>query len=193
MFASSDADLPFPTNKTMKTLLSSLIVLAFPVSLAAQIHLPSVTLRSLDGKTVDTKTWSNDGKPIIVKVRGYCIGGGHELHVMCDLTIAADNAIFQQTGPKVGSFDGGYGSSYLARIIGQKKAREIWYLCRQYDAQQALVTICDGKRVVLVPQRQFERGFHQHAGRQMRRPGLHEIPHADGAVSLEQCHKTDAP
>jgi naphthoate synthase len=77
-------------------------------------------------------------KPLIAMVAGYAIGGGHVLHVMCDLTIAADNAIFGQTGPKVGSFDGGYGSSYLARIVGQKKAREIWYLCRQYTAQQAL-------------------------------------------------------
>ena len=71
-------------------------------------------------------------------VAGYAVGGGHVLHVMCDLTIAADNAIFGQTGPKVGSFDGGYGSSYLARMVGQKKAREIWFLCRQYTAQQAL-------------------------------------------------------
>ncbi len=77
-------------------------------------------------------------KPIIAMVAGYAIGGGHVLHVMCDLTIAADNAIFGQVGPKVGSFDGGYGSSYLSRIVGQKKAREIWYLCRQYNAQQAL-------------------------------------------------------
>ena len=77
-------------------------------------------------------------KPVIAMVAGYAIGGGHVLHVVCDLTIAADNARFGQTGPRVGSFDGGYGSSYLARIIGQKKAREIWYLCRQYDAQQAL-------------------------------------------------------
>ncbi len=77
-------------------------------------------------------------KPVIALVAGYAIGGGHVLHVMCDLTIAADNAIFGQTGPKVGSFDGGFGSSYLARIVGQKKAREIWYLCRQYDARQAL-------------------------------------------------------
>ena len=77
-------------------------------------------------------------KPIIAMVAGYAIGGGHVLHVMCDLTIAADNARFGQTGPKVGSFDGGYGSSYLARMVGQKKAREIWFLCRQYDAQQAL-------------------------------------------------------
>jgi naphthoate synthase len=76
--------------------------------------------------------------PVIAMVAGYAIGGGHVLHVVCDLTIAADNAIFGQTGPKVGSFDGGYGSSYLSRIVGQKKSREIWYLCRQYDAAQAL-------------------------------------------------------
>ena len=76
-------------------------------------------------------------KPVIALVAGYAIGGGHVLHVICDLTIAADNAIFGQTGPKVGSFDGGLGSSYLARIIGQKKAREIWYLCRQYNAGEA--------------------------------------------------------
>ena len=77
-------------------------------------------------------------KPVVAMVAGYAIGGGHVLHVVCDLTIAADNAKFGQTGPKVGSFDGGLGSSYLARIVGQKKAREIWYLCRQYDARQAL-------------------------------------------------------
>lgn len=77
-------------------------------------------------------------KPVIAMVAGYAIGGGHVLHVVCDLTIAADNARFGQTGPKVGSFDGGLGSSYLARIVGQKKAREIWYLCRQYGAQEAL-------------------------------------------------------
>lgn len=77
-------------------------------------------------------------KVVIAVVAGYAIGGGHVLHVVCDLTIAADNAIFGQTGPKVGSFDGGFGSSYLARIVGQKKAREIWFLCRQYNAQQAL-------------------------------------------------------
>ena len=77
-------------------------------------------------------------KPVIAMVAGYAIGGGHVLHVMCDLTIAADNAIFGQTGPKVGSFDGGFGASYLARIVGQKKAREIWYLCRQYTAKEAL-------------------------------------------------------
>jgi naphthoate synthase len=77
-------------------------------------------------------------KPVVAMVAGYAVGGGHVLHVVCDLTIAADNARFGQTGPKVGSFDGGLGSSYLARIVGQKKAREIWFLCRQYDAKQAL-------------------------------------------------------
>ncbi|CAN5304595.1 1,4-dihydroxy-2-naphthoyl-CoA synthase [soil metagenome] len=77
-------------------------------------------------------------KPIVAMVAGYAVGGGHVLHVVCDLTIAADNAVFGQTGPKVGSFDGGYGSGLLARSVGQKKAREIWFLCRQYDAQQAL-------------------------------------------------------
>jgi len=77
-------------------------------------------------------------KPVIAVVAGYAIGGGHVLHVVCDLTIAADNAVFGQTGPKVGSFDAGYGAGYLARLVGHKKAREIWYLCRQYNAQQAL-------------------------------------------------------
>ena len=77
-------------------------------------------------------------KPVVAAVAGYAIGGGHVLHMMCDLTIAAENAKFGQTGPKVGSFDGGWGASYMARIVGQKKAREIWFLCRQYDAAQAL-------------------------------------------------------
>ena len=77
-------------------------------------------------------------KPIIAMVAGFAIGGGHVLHMICDLTIAADNAIFGQTGPKVGSFDGGFGASYMARIVGQKKAREIWFLCRQYDAAAEL-------------------------------------------------------
>ena len=77
-------------------------------------------------------------KPVIAMVAGYAIGGGHVLHVVCDLTIAADNARFGQTGPKVGSFDGGYGAGLLARIVGQKKAREIWFLCEQYGAQEAL-------------------------------------------------------
>lgn len=77
-------------------------------------------------------------KPVIAMVAGWAIGGGHVLHVICDLSIAADNARFGQTGPNVGSFDGGFGASYLARVVGQKKAREIWYLCDQYDAQEAL-------------------------------------------------------
>jgi naphthoate synthase len=77
-------------------------------------------------------------KPVVAMVAGYAIGGGHVLHLLCDLTIAADNAVFGQTGPRVGSFDGGYGAGYMARIVGQKKAREIWFLCRQYDARQAL-------------------------------------------------------
>jgi naphthoate synthase len=77
-------------------------------------------------------------KPVIAQVAGYAVGGGHVLHLMCDLTIAADNAIFGQTGPRVGSFDGGYGAAYLARVVGQKKAREIWFLCRQYRADEAL-------------------------------------------------------
>ncbi|HYJ33641.1 MAG TPA: 1,4-dihydroxy-2-naphthoyl-CoA synthase [Candidatus Binatia bacterium] len=76
-------------------------------------------------------------KPVVAMVAGYAVGGGHVLHVVCDLTIAAENAKFGQTGPKVGSFDGGFGSSYLARMVGQKRAREIWFLCRQYDAKQA--------------------------------------------------------
>jgi len=77
-------------------------------------------------------------KPVVAMVAGYAVGGGHVLHLVCDLTIAADNARFGQTGPRVGSFDAGFGSSYLARIVGQKKAREIWFLCREYDAQEAL-------------------------------------------------------
>ncbi len=77
-------------------------------------------------------------KPVVAMVNGYAIGGGHVLHVVCDLTIASENAIFGQTGPRVGSFDAGFGSSYLARIVGQKKAREIWFLCRQYTASEAL-------------------------------------------------------
>ncbi|HXB13935.1 MAG TPA: enoyl-CoA hydratase-related protein, partial [Bacteroidia bacterium] len=76
--------------------------------------------------------------PVIAMVAGWAIGGGHVLHVVCDLTIAADNARFGQTGPKVGSFDGGFGASYLARVVGQKKAREIWYLCDQYNAEEAM-------------------------------------------------------
>ncbi|HUZ76539.1 MAG TPA: 1,4-dihydroxy-2-naphthoyl-CoA synthase [Chloroflexota bacterium] len=92
-------------------------------------------------------------KPVIAVVAGYAIGGGHVLHVICDLTIAAENAIFGQTGPRVGSFDGGYGASYLARIVGHKKAREIWYLCRQYNAQEAFQM---GLVNVVVPLDQLE-------------------------------------
>jgi naphthoate synthase len=77
-------------------------------------------------------------KPVVAMVAGYAIGGGHVLHVVCDLTIAADNARFGQTGPRVGSFDGGFGAGYLARIVGHKRAKEIWFLCRQYNAQEAL-------------------------------------------------------
>jgi naphthoate synthase len=93
-------------------------------------------------------------KPVIAQVAGYAIGGGHVLHLICDLTIAADNARFGQTGPKVGSFDAGYGSSYLARVVGQKKAREIWFLCRQYDAAQALAM---GLVNTVVPLAELER------------------------------------
>ncbi|MDZ7316426.1 MAG: 1,4-dihydroxy-2-naphthoyl-CoA synthase [candidate division KSB1 bacterium] len=92
-------------------------------------------------------------KPIIAMVAGYAVGGGHVLHLLCDLTIAADNAIFGQTGPRVGSFDGGYGASYLARVVGQKKAREIWFLCRQYSAQEALAM---GLVNTVVPLEQLE-------------------------------------
>jgi len=77
-------------------------------------------------------------KPVVAMVAGYAIGGGHVLHLVCDLTIAAENAVFGQTGPKVGSFDAGFGASYMARVVGQKKAREIWFLCRQYSANEAL-------------------------------------------------------
>jgi naphthoate synthase len=93
-------------------------------------------------------------KPVVAMVAGYAIGGGHVLHMICDLTIAADNARFGQTGPRVGSFDGGYGASYMARIVGQKKAREIWFLCRQYDAQQALAM---GLVNAVVPLAELER------------------------------------
>ncbi|WP_019001958.1 1,4-dihydroxy-2-naphthoyl-CoA synthase [Succinimonas amylolytica] len=93
-------------------------------------------------------------KPVIAMVAGYAIGGGHVLHLVCDLTIAADNAVFGQTGPRVGSFDGGFGASYMARIIGQKKAREIWFLCRQYNAAEALEM---GLVNAVVPLRDLER------------------------------------
>lgn len=100
-------------------------------------------------------------KVVIALVAGYAIGGGHVLHMLCDLTIAAENAVFGQTGPKVGSFDGGFGASYMARIVGQKKAREIWYLCRQYDAQQALEM---GLVNTVVPVEQLEAEGIQWAG-----------------------------
>ena len=92
-------------------------------------------------------------KPVVAMVNGFAIGGGHVLHVVCDLSIASDNARFGQTGPRVGSFDGGFGSSYLARIVGQKKAREIWFLCRQYSAQEALDM---GLVNAVVPQAELE-------------------------------------
>jgi len=92
-------------------------------------------------------------KPVVAMVAGYAIGGGHVLHMICDLTIAADNARFGQTGPRVGSFDGGYGAAYMARIVGQKKAREIWFLCRQYGAQEALAM---GLVNCVVPYEQLE-------------------------------------
>ena len=92
-------------------------------------------------------------KPVIASVAGYAIGGGHVLHMVCDVTIAADNAVFGQTGPRVGSFDAGFGSSYMARIVGQKKAREIWFLCRQYDAKEALEM---GLVNVVVPVKELE-------------------------------------
>ena len=92
-------------------------------------------------------------KPVIAMVNGYAIGGGHVLHVVCDLTIASENAKFGQTGPKVGSFDAGFGSSYLARHVGQKKAREIWFLCKQYNAEEALDM---GMVNCVVPQNKLE-------------------------------------
>lgn len=92
-------------------------------------------------------------KPVIASVAGFCVGGGHVLHIVCDLTIAADNARFGQVGPKVGSFDGGLGSSYLSRIVGQKKAREIWFLCRMYSAKEALEM---GLVNTVVPLRELE-------------------------------------
>jgi naphthoate synthase len=93
-------------------------------------------------------------KPVVAMVAGYAIGGGHVLHLVCDLTIAADNARFGQTGPRVGSFDGGFGASFLASSVGQKRAREIWFLCRQYDAQQALAM---GLVNTVVPLAELER------------------------------------
>ncbi|MFQ5479346.1 MAG: 1,4-dihydroxy-2-naphthoyl-CoA synthase [Candidatus Binatia bacterium] len=92
-------------------------------------------------------------KPVVAMVKGYAIGGGNVLQVVCDLTIAADNAVFGQTGPRVGSFDGGFGAGYLARLVGQRKAREIWFLCRQYSAQEALAM---GLVNVVVPLAEIE-------------------------------------
>ena len=104
-------------------------------------------------------------KPVIAAVNGYAIGGGHVLHVVCDITIASENARFGQTGPRVGSFDAGFGSSYLARIVGQKKAREIWFLCRQYDAQEALEMGLVNK---VVPLEQLENEYIQWAEEMMQ-------------------------
>lgn len=104
-------------------------------------------------------------KPVIAMVNGYAIGGGHVLHVVCDLSIASDNAVFGQTGPRVGSFDAGFGSSYLARIVGQKKAREIWFLCRQYSAREALEMGLVNK---VVPLEQLEDEVVQWAEEMMR-------------------------
>ena len=89
-------------------------------------------------------------KPVIAAVNGFAIGGGHVLHVVCDLSIASENAIFGQTGPRVGSFDAGFGSSYLARVVGQKKAREIWFLCRKYNAQEEIGRASCRERVLRV-------------------------------------------
>ena len=104
-------------------------------------------------------------KPVIAAVNGYAIGGGHVLHVVCDITIASENARFGQTGPRVGSFDAGFGSSYLARIVGQKKAREIWFLCRQYNAQEALEMGLVNK---VVPFEQLENEYVQWAEEMMQ-------------------------
>ncbi|MFM7195418.1 MAG: 1,4-dihydroxy-2-naphthoyl-CoA synthase [Bacteroidota bacterium] len=108
-------------------------------------------------------------KPVIAAVAGWAIGGGHVLHVVCDLTIAAENARFGQTGPKVGSFDGGFGASYLARIVGQKKAREIWYLCDQYDAADALSMGLVNKVVALD---QLEATYVEWAGKILKKSPL---------------------
>ena len=108
-------------------------------------------------------------KPVVAMVAGYAIGGGHVLHVICDLTIAAENAKFGQTGPKVGSFDGGFGASYLARIVGQKKAREIWYLCDQYDAQDSREMCLVNK---VVPLEKLEETYVQWAEKIMEKSPL---------------------
>lgn len=129
-------------------------------------------------------------KPVIAMVAGYAIGGGHVLHVVCDLTIASENAIFGQTGPKVGSFDGGLGASYLARIVGQKKAREIWFLCHQYDAKQALEM---GLVNRVVPYEKLEEetlkwcetiAQHSHVALRLLKAGLNAD--CDGQIGLQQ-------
>ena len=129
-------------------------------------------------------------KPVVAMVAGYAIGGGHVLHVVCDLTIAADNAIFGQTGPKVGSFDGGFGSSSLARIVGQKKAREIWFLCRQYNAEQALEM---GLVNTVVPLERLEeetvqwcREMLQHSATALRLLKAAHNADCDGQMGLQQ-------
>lgn len=127
-------------------------------------------------------------KPVIAMVAGYAIGGGHVLHAVCDLTIAADNAKFGQVGPKVGSFDGGFGSSYIARIVGQKKAREIWFLCRQYSAKEALdmglvncvVPLADLERETL----QWSREILQHSPLALRCLKASLNADCDGQVGL---------
>ena len=128
-------------------------------------------------------------KPVIAMVAGYAIGGGHVLHVVCDLTIAADNARFGQTGPKVGSFDGGYGAGYLARIVGHKKAREIWYLCRQYDAQQALDM---GLVNTVVPLERLEEETVQWC-REMLAHSPHRAAHAEGRLQRRHRRARRAP
>lgn len=129
-------------------------------------------------------------KPVIAMVNGYAIGGGHVLHVVCDLSIASENAIFGQTGPKVGSFDGGFGSSYLSRIVGQKKAREIWYLCRQYSAREALDM---GLVNTVVPLEQLEqetvqwcREILQHSATAIRLLKAAHNADCDGQTGLQQ-------
>jgi len=124
-------------------------------------------------------------KPVVAMVAGYAIGGGHVLHLVCDLTIAADNARFGQTGPKVGSFDAGFGSSYMARVVGQKKAREIWFLCRQYDATQALDMGLVNTVVPRDARAVADRAAVHQAGdeRRLRWPGRH-----DGVRRLGDAH-----
>ena len=131
-------------------------------------------------------------KPVIAMVAGYAIGGGHVLHMMCDITIAAENARFGQTGPRVGSFDGGYGASYMARIVGQKKAREIWYLCRQYGAQEAMamglvntvVPLKDLESETLILKKELV--FHQERSQRMERQNILQIQSENKAILFER-------